>query len=264
MTTCKNCQTEFNGKFCPECSQSAAVHRFTIPHLAHEVFHHVTHVDSGALLLLRKLLYVPGKVAKEYVGGKRKRYFNPFTLLILMIAAMVIVNNKTNFYGHFTQGIKEMTLKQASGKTAAEEQKNAAAVKEQQRSMDEADAANKKANDNSKILNLIFLPVLSLLSWLFFRGSKYNYAENLVMNVFVTSGYTAIYLVFVIPLFLLFPSQVVLLMYVYIFIQLAFCVMAYTQFFGGSKGMAIFKGILVQVIYLAIVTASGPYLTKFL
>jgi uncharacterized membrane protein (DUF106 family) len=267
MITCKNCQTGFQGKFCPECAQSASVHRFTIPHLLHEVFHHVTHVDSGALFLLRKLVYVPGKVAREYVEGKRKRYFNPFALLLLMIAVMVVVNNKTNIYGHFTKGIREMSVglvKDAGGSTAAEKQKTERAVKELQESMAQADAANKKANDNSKILNLIFLPLLSLFSWLFFRKSGFNYAENLVMNVFVTSGYTALYLLVVIPLFLLFPSQVVPLMYMYILVQLGFCVLAYVQFFGGSRGRSILKGIVVQLLYFSVITLAGGYLTRFL
>lgn len=77
MIECKNCGTAFEGKFCPNCSQKAATHRLTLGHFIHETTHALTHTDKGILLLIKELFVRPGIVAREYVEGKRKKYFNP-------------------------------------------------------------------------------------------------------------------------------------------------------------------------------------------
>ncbi|SKB50548.1 DUF3667 domain-containing protein [Daejeonella lutea] len=267
MTTCKNCHSEFTGKYCPNCSQSASVHRLTLGNIVHEVIHNVTHFDSGALLLLRKLLYVPGRVAYEYISGMRKRYFNPFTLLIILIALMVYVSNKTNIYGHFTQRVKEITtgyIKSSSTASRADKNKADAEIRTVEKKMDEAETSTKKAMDHSKLINFLFLPVISLLTWRFFRKQKFNYAENLVLEVFVTCGYTTIFLIFIIPLYLLIPSQVVPIMYGYILINIIYSIVAYRQFFQEPKWRTIFKGILVQIIYFTIISMISPVLTRYL
>ncbi|MES3019151.1 MAG: DUF3667 domain-containing protein [Bacteroidota bacterium] len=267
MITCKNCETEFKGNFCPNCAQSAKVHRLTIGHIAHEVAHEATHIDGGALLLLRKVMYVPGHVARDYIEGKRKRYFNPFTLLVVLIALMVIVSNKTNIYSDFTQKIKQFTtdvMKKTAGNGALKTGNLNEDLKNVEKTMDEAEGSTKKALNNSKLINFIFLPIMSLLTWLFFRKSKYNYAENLVFNVLVACGYTSIFLIVLIPLYLLFPSQVILLMYLYILVLVIFSIAAYRQFYQQSRTATILKGIAVQVIYMAIVSISSPWLTSLL
>lgn len=194
MTDCKNCDTAFEGKFCPKCSQSANVHRLTTGHIIHEIAHGITHFDTGALHLLRKVIYVPGRVAKEYIDGKRKRYFNPFTLLILLLAGSVVASNKTNINGDFIQSMKRVTtaliVKTGKSSTAEKDKK----IREIGREMDDAENSTKKATDSSKLINFFFLPVVSLLTWIFFKNSKYNYAENLVLNLFIACGYTAVFL----------------------------------------------------------------------
>jgi hypothetical protein len=236
-------------------------------HIAHEVVHATTHVDSGVLLLLRKVMYVPGLVAKEYLEGKRKRYFNPFTLLIILIALLVIISNKTNIYGDFTQKMtefrKEIMLRNAE-KSPAARKKVEAAITDLEKSAGEAENVTQKALDNSKIINLIFLPVLSFLTWLFFRSSKYNYAENLILNIVVTCGYTAIFLILIIPLYLIFPLQVILIMHSSIIIMVIFSIAAYQQFYRQSRGWTMLKGIVIQIIYLAVVTALSPVIARSL
>ena len=95
-SNCQNCNhllsETFN--FCPICSQTTHVHRFTIKHLLHEFFHAFTHTDRGVLLLLKGLATNPGVVLKEYIiEGKRKRYFSPFTFLLIVLGITLIMNS---------------------------------------------------------------------------------------------------------------------------------------------------------------------------
>ena len=80
-TDCLNCGTSLSARdyFCPRCGQKADTHRLTWKHFGHEVLHAVTHADASVLHLFRDLLVRPGTVAREYLAGKRKKYFSPFT-----------------------------------------------------------------------------------------------------------------------------------------------------------------------------------------
>jgi hypothetical protein len=56
------------------------VHRITLKHFFHEVFHAFTHTDKEIFHLLKSLATRPGSTARQYVLGKRQSYFNPFTV----------------------------------------------------------------------------------------------------------------------------------------------------------------------------------------
>jgi hypothetical protein len=55
--------------------------------IAHDLLHAFVHVDRSALSLIRLLVTRPGFVALDYVQGKRKRYFGPFSSLVIVVAA---------------------------------------------------------------------------------------------------------------------------------------------------------------------------------
>ncbi|GEM_PF-4297466 len=80
-TDCLNCGAAWQPgmNYCPQCGQKTDIHRLTFTHILHEFFHAFTHADKGIFHLLKGLATQPGTVAREYVEGKRKKYFNPFT-----------------------------------------------------------------------------------------------------------------------------------------------------------------------------------------
>jgi hypothetical protein len=123
---CKNCSTHFKGNFCPQCGQKLTTERFTFKHIFSEVIHAFTHADKGFLSLLKKMIYMPGTIAYEYiVEGKRKKYFNLFTFFVLIttISAFVeskelalkeVLFNERNDYGYifnlYTKGLLLVTI----------------------------------------------------------------------------------------------------------------------------------------------------------
>jgi hypothetical protein len=258
MTECKNCATTFEGKFCPNCSQKADTHRLTLGHFAHETTHAVTHTDKGILLLIKAMFTRPGIVAQEYMEGKRKRYFNPITFILIMMAVQVFVTKQTDFYGKFTRQMKKVYEQIAKMNPNAMED-----AEQFNKRMEKADKQAAFANENTKLINFVFIPFLSLLTWLFFRKSKYNYAENLILNILI-GGQLVVWfvLICIIPV-LIKPGLVILVMYLYILFSFGYAIVAYKQFFQQKWGWTIFKGLTLQIIYFIVLGFISDAFVKY-
>jgi hypothetical protein len=85
---CDNCDADIvlGHRYCGICGQQYGLRRLTLHDIAHDMLHALVHVDRSALFLLRMLLLQPGVVARNYVQGKRKRYFGPFSFLVVVVA----------------------------------------------------------------------------------------------------------------------------------------------------------------------------------
>jgi hypothetical protein len=227
---CKNCNALLSGNFCSNCGQKTDTHRITFGHFLHEFFHAFTHTDKGILLLMKALVIRPGYVAKEYLDGKRKKYFNPLTFLVILSSAYAYVSYKTGYFEALT-GFNRPT----SG--GSEE------FKETMQLMLE----------NGKIINLFLMPVIiSFLSWIFFRKQKSNLAENFVLNSFVLGQIYIIMIVIFIPGFLLFPETIRVNNNIFHGLMLAYMSLAYYQFFRNNIFVTVLKSILIIVLFVTL------------
>lgn len=200
----------------------------------------------------------PGIVAREYVEGKRKKYFNPITFLLIMMAIQVFATKQTNFYGKFTQQMQKLYEQMAAMNPKAVE-----GGKEFNQRMEQADKQMTFANENNKIINFIFIPFLSLLTWLFFKRSGFNYAENLILNFLMGGQVVVLFVLICILPVLLKASLVILVMYLFILVSFIYALFTYKQFFKQSWGWTIFKGLTVQVLYFFVIGFASEYVTKF-
>src|SRR5690606_17116595 len=91
MALCKNCEVSLTDgvRYCPSCGQSVHVHRLNTRFLFHEGVHYLTHADKGIFHLIRDLAVKRGVVAREYIAGKRRKYFSPLPLVMLVGAVLV-------------------------------------------------------------------------------------------------------------------------------------------------------------------------------
>jgi hypothetical protein len=235
MILCKNCGSEVAENYCPKCGQKADTHRFSVKHILHDFFHSFTHVDSGILFLIKELFIRPGTVIREYIEGKRKKYFNPFQYLILSIAAVVFVTVK------FDLGTLLMGNLQMSGKGVA--------VFQQQ--------FTKFMYQYFNIFQFITIPVLSLYSYIFFKRSGYNYAENLVLNTFLSSQRHLGFLLFA-PVFYFFREQAPNINRVFLLLWTAYTIWAYIGFYKPKN--KIWAGVKTVIISFLFFITNGALL----
>lgn len=235
-TACKNCGATLSGNFCQNCGQKSDVHAITIKHLLHEFFHALTHADKGFLFLMKELIYRPGMVAFEYLEGKRKKYFNPLSFLVIATAIWALIVLKSGYFesmGTDGQG-------GPYGRAYAMPKQLAFYFSE----------SMKIILTYGKIISLIItVPLLSFLTWMFFRKGKHTYAENLVLQAFLIGEvHLALALIFV-PAFLLF-GYARMNNNIYQLVFLVYLAMAYQQFFKNHVGVTILKTVLIQILFI--------------
>lgn len=247
MTTCKNCEATFESKYCPNCSQKADTHRFTVKHFLHESFHAITHTDKGIFFLIKELFLRPGHAIREYNEGKRKKYFNPITFLLIATMLQIFAIKKTEIFDHYSVAVNAI----AKQVNASREDINQEVLDEE---LAKAELKEKEFSqtmvENSKLITLLLIPIGGFITWLFFRKSGFNYAENLVMNVMVSAQLSIIFLFSSALPFLIFPSYVILWMILYSLINWVYSILVYKQFFGQGWFITIVKGIAIQILFM--------------
>jgi hypothetical protein len=91
VTKCLNCETEFEGKFCPECGQRADTGRFTVSFIFTNFLQGILSNDGGVWFTLKNLFTRPGQMMIDIINGKRKSYFSPFPMLFLTLSLYVVI-----------------------------------------------------------------------------------------------------------------------------------------------------------------------------
>ncbi len=79
---CENCGALLHGPYCSECGQKAAERILPVWHMINEALEAVFELDLRVLRTLPKFLFLPGRLTKEYLNGRRKRYIRPFRLYL--------------------------------------------------------------------------------------------------------------------------------------------------------------------------------------
>lgn len=86
-SSCPNCDSPMpaDQNFCGDCGQRRLHGRLKLHDIGHDLLHAITHADHSVLSLVRDLALRPGRVAREYVEGRRKKYFGPFAFLFIAV-----------------------------------------------------------------------------------------------------------------------------------------------------------------------------------
>ncbi|MDP2235884.1 MAG: DUF3667 domain-containing protein [Bacteroidales bacterium] len=82
--TCENCETIFEGNFCPHCGQSIKTFKKPLKFFILDFAGNLFAFDTRFWQTFTSVLFSPGKMVKEYVGGKRVRYMPPFRFYVFV------------------------------------------------------------------------------------------------------------------------------------------------------------------------------------
>jgi hypothetical protein len=231
-STCRNCEAPLSTgqAYCAGCGQKTSAGRLTMKEIGHDFLHAIVHVDHSVLSLVRVLLLRPGTVALDYVQGRRKRYFGPFALLVVVAAAASALVHLTGF--------RAVT----------------------------APNPNAVADFLQAHVNLVFLaqlPLLAAFSRLLDARGPFNYAEHLVLAAYASSLRVLFVAVLVIPCWYVFaPGEATArhLYYAYLPIWPLYFGFATSQFLPGRRALSWCKGIMAAALAWAATQGLGTLL----
>ncbi|MDE6349325.1 MAG: DUF3667 domain-containing protein [Bacteroides sp.] len=89
--TCLNCNTTYEGNYCHRCGQSRDTHRYRLSNA-------LKNIAGGFGHTLIDLLYRPGYLIHDFIGGKRAQYFRPFQTLFILFACLIMALILTDAY----------------------------------------------------------------------------------------------------------------------------------------------------------------------
>jgi hypothetical protein len=186
MSICKNCGKVGSDVYCSHCGQKLAVERITIGYIWHGLVHFFIHIEKGFLYTSWQMLKAPGRIAINFIGGKRKNYQTPVSYFLIWNAAYILLiyileksfgeNKVVDFTGYF--GETEKT---------------------------------KYALSHLNIILAALLPLQALYTYLFLMHKWYNYLEALVTIFYGIGTVLLLQFVFVslaIPIYMLSDKSV--------------------------------------------------------
>ncbi len=238
--SCLNCGKRFleNQKFCPECGQKTDTARLSFPHFIHEMVHAFTHADKGIFHLIKGLTLYPGKVARDYIAGKRKSYFNPYTFFMLMAGLFVLSNI---YFKPTAQKIEPNPNMVARIPTEKGKQNYIA-------TMHRVNRATGFMNKHGNIVAMVAVPFVSLLTWGFFYKKRFNYVEHLTANILFITYSNLIFTILVFPLQSIYKGTdfVHYFTFAALFVQALFIAWCLNGFLSLSSFLSRLKSFLVS------------------
>lgn len=158
---CKNCNHHFKGNYCPECGQSAKVEPITVKYFLHDIPHSILHIDKGFFYTLGKLFTNPGGTLVNYLDGQRVKHFRPFGFVVILSTICTLLIKACD------EAINLRYMQQNPGEKIL--------------------FANSLFGKYPSVLIFIMIPLLSLVTWFFFRKNRYNYWEHFLINTYLAA-----------------------------------------------------------------------------
>jgi hypothetical protein len=203
--------------------------RLSIHQIIHDGIHYFTHVDNGIWQLIRDLAIKRGHIAKEYIEGKRRKYFPPLNFFLLVAALFVFVLSLQEI------PTAENILKEIPEQYAQKD------TEKQQLDIERAErlaTAITYINKYSNLLAMAALPLTSFIFWLFYKKSKYNYTEHLIAGMYMMGFFILFHSVVLLPISYIFESTANIINLAFLIFYLVFATVFYNGFLGKKTFMS--------------------------
>lgn len=177
---CKNCNRIFEGNFCNFCGQSASTHQINKYFLLHDLQYGFFSFDKGILFTIKELFTRPGLAIKDFLEGKRVRYFKPISFLLLLVGIYSFI------FLYFNIDVTRLS-----------------AYKDTE---DFSYKITEWLTNHFAFVSLIIIPITALSTFLAFRKKGYNYIEHIVINSYLSALSIMIAIIFC-PVVLFVPRE---------------------------------------------------------
>ena len=239
---CANCDFLLNTehKFCSHCGQKTHLHRLSWHDVTHDAIHYFTHADKGIFHLLIQLVTKTGAVAREFVAGKRKKYFPPFNFFLIVAAIYVFLFTLSTKPSTTSDVLKEHP--ELSRIPDAAKRANVTSIYER------AGKARVFMNKHSNGVAMLALPLIAGIFWFFYRKAGYNYVEHLVANMYMTGFVLLCHVLLFLPIGLVLnlKNSNINLMLFFVF-QVIYCSVFYYHFIYRKTGTGKLKAFFVSL-----------------
>lgn len=252
MKNCLNCNTVLvlEQNYCSNCGQKVPTHRLDLHDISHDAVHYFTHADKGIFQLLKALITKTGLVAKEYVEGKRKKYFPPLNFFLIVAAIYVLVSSNLQLNQQLTTATRYQTQQANHTKTL---------TTEQQEAIKKAAPVSRFFAKYSNFVAMFAAPFISLFIWLIYFRGAYNYTEHLVANLYLIGFTNLVRAVLFTPAIALLdiPASAKTAQLVFVSFEIIYRSIFYYQFMGQYNNTGKLKSVgvafLTQIFWWAFI-----------
>ncbi|RNA62500.1 DUF3667 domain-containing protein [Chryseobacterium nematophagum] len=162
--SCLNCGHLLSDEFCSHCGQKSNTERITLHSLIkNDILGSIWHVETKFFQTIKNVLFRPGKTAMDYISGKRIRYNNFISLLLILFSFNVL---GLHFYEKFAP---QETLAQSSDIKAF-------------------------FSKYSKAILFVIIPMLAINAYFLFKKVKLNIAEHFIIGTVSLLGILILFL----------------------------------------------------------------------
>ncbi|MFC3157707.1 Protein of unknown function [Chryseobacterium arachidis] len=163
--SCLNCGHSISGEYCSHCGQKSDTSRIT-PHslIKNDILGSIWHVEAKFFHTLKHISFRPGQTAMDYIAGKRIRYSNFISLLLILFGFNVL---GYHFYEKFspTEVLSEDIL----------------------------DIKN-FFSKYSKTILFVIIPMLAINAYFLFKRINLNIAEHFIIGTVSLLGILILFL----------------------------------------------------------------------
>jgi hypothetical protein len=186
-----------------------------------DLLHTFTNVERGPLVFAWALLTRPGGIAREYVEGRRRRYYGPFATLAVLVGLVALALNLSGF------------------QVLSQEVSTAPATVLQQ---------------HFNWVLLVQLPLLGIACALLFRDARLTLPEHMVLVAY-TLGMRAVVITVIVPVALLSSTSAPTFWQNSAFwaVWYVYFGWAASQFYAGARWRSWLRGMVVAAIGHALI-----------
>lgn len=182
-------------------------------------------IEKGLFGTLKVLALRPGPAIRDYLNGKRLSLYVPAKFLLLIGAVATYLALKYHIFSTTTENNVftgwEWYSRHFSGFWDV-------------------------AGEFTTVINIIAIPIYASASWIFFRPVGDNFAEHLVMNMYVVAEQLAL-IVVMWPFLEIFPNAKLQIVAVYSVAVLVYNIWVYTTFFRMKNWMGITLSVMANI-----------------
>jgi uncharacterized protein DUF3667 len=244
--TCANCGAPLQGRFCSACGQEAKPLDPPVRHFAKEFAQEFFDVDGKQIRSLRRLVFSPGFLTREYVEGRRVGWLTPLKLYLLTSVAA---------FAMFAIAGSDAGLK-VDIQTSAQDETGFRALGYANGT--ELAAAISAARDTwlPRVM-FVLVPIFGWLVSIVRRGAHRRYPSHLVFALHVHAAWFAVRAIST-AVELLLPRAAEpwldLVVFVYTF---GYLVLAFVGAYGGTRLRALRDSLLVGIVYWIVLLAGA-------